>query len=236
VWIGETRVTITDPERTLLDGLNMPRYRGDFAEVLHAFEARGTDLELQRIIEYALKLDAATAKRLGWVLERHGVDFSKLKRSIGPREVDNEDGRVDAPDPSKRKATASRRPLPGSTRSTIRRETGNDARRLFLEGFEEFASGYSRLIQDGAEGGTLDLSMMGNGQRSASPVGVFPLHRDMTAFPDQAKTEAFQRANDSPYWNVHGKPRHYTEIPASAIKASSMGGSISTASGPNVSM
>lgn len=79
-WIGEARVTITDSERTLVDGLTMPRYCGDFAEVLHAFEARGTDLDLQRIIEYALKLDAATVKRLGWVLEHLGVDLSKLER------------------------------------------------------------------------------------------------------------------------------------------------------------
>ena len=80
VWIGEARVTITDPERTLLDGLSMPQYCGDFAEVLHAFEARGDDLNLQRIIEYALKLDAATAKRLGWVLEHQGVEPLKLER------------------------------------------------------------------------------------------------------------------------------------------------------------
>lgn len=79
VWIGEARVTITDPERTLLDGLTMPQYCGDFAEVLHAFEVRGTDLDLPRIIEYALKLDAATAKRLGWVLEHQGVDPAKLE-------------------------------------------------------------------------------------------------------------------------------------------------------------
>jgi len=80
VWIGEARVTITDPERTLLDGLTMPQYCGDFAEVLHAFEVRGTDLDLQRIIGYALKLDAATAKRLGWVLEHHALDPSELER------------------------------------------------------------------------------------------------------------------------------------------------------------
>jgi len=80
VWIGEARVTITDPERTLLDGLTMPQYCGDFAEVLHAFEVRGADLNLQRIIEYALKLDAATAKRLGWVLAQQGVDPSKIER------------------------------------------------------------------------------------------------------------------------------------------------------------
>ncbi len=79
VWISEARVTITDPERTLLDGLSMPQYCGDFAEVLHAFEVRGAALNVQRIIEYALKLDAATAKRLGWVLERQGVEPSKLE-------------------------------------------------------------------------------------------------------------------------------------------------------------
>jgi len=80
VWVGEARVTITDPERTLLDGLSMPQYCGDFAEVLHAFQVRGTDLITERIIEYALKLDAATAKRLGWVLERQGVKPAKLER------------------------------------------------------------------------------------------------------------------------------------------------------------
>jgi predicted transcriptional regulator of viral defense system len=79
VWIGEARVTITDPERTLLDGLSMPQYCGDFAEVLHAFEVRGADLNLQRIIGYALKLDAAVTKRLGWVLEHQGVDTASLE-------------------------------------------------------------------------------------------------------------------------------------------------------------
>lgn len=78
VWAGETRVTITDPERTLLDGLMMPQYCGDFAEVLHAFEIRGGSLNLDRIVEYALRLDAATAKRLGWVLEHQGFGSDRL--------------------------------------------------------------------------------------------------------------------------------------------------------------
>lgn len=83
VWIGDARVTITDPERTLLDGLSMPQYCGDFAEVLHAFEVKGADLDLQRTIGYARKLDAATAKRLGWVLEHQGVGSSKLEQLAG---------------------------------------------------------------------------------------------------------------------------------------------------------
>ncbi len=72
IWVGEARVTITDPERTLIDGLLMPQHCGDFAEVLHAFSARGQQLDTKRIIEYALHLDAATVKRLGWVLEKLG--------------------------------------------------------------------------------------------------------------------------------------------------------------------
>ena len=78
-WVGDVRVTMTDPERTLLNGLMMPQYCGDFAEVLHAFEARGDRLDLKRIIEYALKLDAAAVKRLGWVLEHQGVDPARLE-------------------------------------------------------------------------------------------------------------------------------------------------------------
>ncbi len=80
VWIGEARVTITDPERTLLDGLSKPEYCGDLAEVLQAFDVRGDALDVNRIIEYALKLDVITAKRLGWVLEQQGNNPSLLDR------------------------------------------------------------------------------------------------------------------------------------------------------------
>jgi predicted transcriptional regulator of viral defense system len=79
-WVGEPRVTITDPERTLIDGLTMPRYCGDFAEVLNAFQVRGEAIDLDRIIEYALRLDKATAKRLGWVLEHLGIAEEGLER------------------------------------------------------------------------------------------------------------------------------------------------------------
>ena len=78
VWVGEARVTITDPERTLIDGLSMPQHCGDFAEVLHAFRTRGEQLDAERIVSYAVQLDAATAKRLGWVLEELGFAREQL--------------------------------------------------------------------------------------------------------------------------------------------------------------
>lgn len=77
-WIGEVRVPITDLERTLLDGLSMPRYCGDFAEVLHAAQVGMDRLNIELISEYAVRLGVTTAKRLGWVLESQGVPRSEL--------------------------------------------------------------------------------------------------------------------------------------------------------------
>lgn len=82
VWIGETRVTVTDPERTLIDGLSRPQYCGDFAEVMQAFQVRLADLDLDRIIDYAVRLDGATAKRLGWVLEHLGLASPHLEQLL----------------------------------------------------------------------------------------------------------------------------------------------------------
>ena len=79
VWVGDARVSVTDLERTLLDGLSMPQYCGDFAEVLHAFEIGVARLDTRRITEYATRIGVATAKRLGWVLEAQGVRKSKLR-------------------------------------------------------------------------------------------------------------------------------------------------------------
>ena len=80
VWVGDARVSITDLERTLIDGLCMPQHCGNFAEVLHAFGAAGSRLDVDRITDYALRLDAATAKRLGWALEHHGLTRRALDR------------------------------------------------------------------------------------------------------------------------------------------------------------
>ena len=82
VWMGDARVNVTDLERTLLDGLNMPKYCGDFAEVLHAFELARDRLDLGRITDYGLRLGQATAKRLGWVLENTGTDAALLVRLL----------------------------------------------------------------------------------------------------------------------------------------------------------
>ncbi len=79
-WVGDAQVMLTDPERALLDALAMPRYCGGFAEALHAFEAMGDRLDVERICRYAVLLGAATAKRLGWTLEKQGRPFSQFEQ------------------------------------------------------------------------------------------------------------------------------------------------------------
>lgn len=74
VWVEDSRVTVTDLERTLLDGIAMPQYCGGFAEAIHAFEEATDRLNLDRIAHYAERLGAASTKRLGWILERLGID------------------------------------------------------------------------------------------------------------------------------------------------------------------
>ena len=78
ILIGNTLVSITDMERTLLDGLCRPQYCGGFEEVLYAFNTTEDRLNIKRIVEYALRLSGAAAKRLGWILEYWGYDFSEF--------------------------------------------------------------------------------------------------------------------------------------------------------------
>ena len=85
VWIEESRVTFTDMSRTLIDGLTMPQYCGGIAEVLHGFQVARDRLSLDQIIDHALRLGSATAKRLGWVLEHMGIGTFQIGRSAADK-------------------------------------------------------------------------------------------------------------------------------------------------------
>lgn len=78
VWVGDARVSVTDLERTLLDGIIMPQHCGDFSEVLHAFQVGIDRLQIDRITQYAFKLGPAASKRLGWILDQQGVDSPEV--------------------------------------------------------------------------------------------------------------------------------------------------------------
>ena len=75
---SDARIQVIDLERTLLDGLIRPKYCGGFSEVLHAFSI--SDFDIKKIIDYALRLDASVAKRLGWVLEKFNYNGAEIDR------------------------------------------------------------------------------------------------------------------------------------------------------------
>lgn len=77
-WKGEVGFKVTDLERTLLDGLAAPQYCGGFGEVLHGFCEKLDELNIDKLVNYALRLDIAVARRLGWALERLEVEEVKL--------------------------------------------------------------------------------------------------------------------------------------------------------------
>jgi len=79
-WVGEVKVTITDPERTIIDGLISPKHFGGWAEIYSAFESHISSLDLAMMIDYSLRLDAVIAKRLGWIMEKAGVEDSILQK------------------------------------------------------------------------------------------------------------------------------------------------------------
>jgi predicted transcriptional regulator of viral defense system len=80
IWLEERfRVSITDRERTVLDLFAFPRMFGGMGEALSVIERHRDELDLERLIDYALRYDSASVvKRLGWSLERAGVDMRIL--------------------------------------------------------------------------------------------------------------------------------------------------------------
>ena len=79
IWVGEARVSITSLERTLLDGLAMPRYCGGFGEVVYAFGEAAPKMDVEKMVVDAPRLGVAVAKRLGWVLETQGIEGDHLE-------------------------------------------------------------------------------------------------------------------------------------------------------------
>jgi len=75
-WVEkQKKVVVSDLERTILDGLKQPEYSGGFTEVAKGFWMRRADVNVPKLVEYALRLDiGAVIRRLGYLLEAYGVE------------------------------------------------------------------------------------------------------------------------------------------------------------------
>jgi predicted transcriptional regulator of viral defense system len=70
-WATKTRkVGVSDLERTVIDGLRQSEYCGGFSEVAKGFWMRQQDMNVKKLVEYALMVDiGAVYRRLGYLLE-----------------------------------------------------------------------------------------------------------------------------------------------------------------------
>lgn len=80
VWVDEYfQVDITDKERTLLDMLIYSKMFGGMGEVLGVLENALSDLNISKLVQYAIQYDKNVyIKRLGWALEHFGVPSKQL--------------------------------------------------------------------------------------------------------------------------------------------------------------
>jgi predicted transcriptional regulator of viral defense system len=70
-WVTKTeKVRVSDLERTVIDGLKQSEYCGGFTDVAKGFWMRRDDIDLTKLVDYALRLDVgAVIRRLGFLLE-----------------------------------------------------------------------------------------------------------------------------------------------------------------------
>lgn len=80
-WVDEfSRVPITDRERTVLDAFVAPDVFGSIGEVLGILDDHLPELDLSRLVAYALRYQqGATIKRLGYALEQGGAAPNALR-------------------------------------------------------------------------------------------------------------------------------------------------------------
>lgn len=70
-WATKTqKIRVSDLERTIIDGLKQSEYCGGFSEVAKGFWMRQQDIDVKKLVEYALMIDiGAIYRRLGYLLE-----------------------------------------------------------------------------------------------------------------------------------------------------------------------
>lgn len=73
-WINEQPFSITDKEKTVIDGLDLPEYVGGVGEITKALMQAWDELDEPKLRQYAAKIgNTAVAKRLGFLMETVGL-------------------------------------------------------------------------------------------------------------------------------------------------------------------
>jgi predicted transcriptional regulator of viral defense system len=83
-WIDEMPFSVTDKEKTIIDGLDLPQYVGGVSEIAKAISNFWTDINESRLLEYAGQIgNSAVAKRLGYLMENIGKgDVEAIRKAV----------------------------------------------------------------------------------------------------------------------------------------------------------
>jgi len=78
-WVTkQEKVKVSDLERTIIDGLKQPEYCGGLTEVAKGLWMRHQDVNINRLISYAIKIGVgAVIRRLGFLLELYKIGTSE---------------------------------------------------------------------------------------------------------------------------------------------------------------
>lgn len=84
-WINEIPFSVTDREKTIIDGLDLPQYVGGTSETAKALRSSWEALDEKTLREYAARIgNTAVAKRLGFIMEALGLGDVVALRSEVP--------------------------------------------------------------------------------------------------------------------------------------------------------
>jgi len=87
-WVTkQQQVRVSDPERTIIDGLKQPEYCGGLTEVAKGLWMRRLDLKVDTLVRYAKRIRVgAVLRRLGFLLETYEMvgapDLERLRTGL----------------------------------------------------------------------------------------------------------------------------------------------------------
>ncbi len=87
-WVDKRdKIMVSDLERTVLDCLKQPEYCGGITEIAKGFWMRHANMDVHRLVDYALRLGIGSViRRLGYLMETYGVDapneIERLRKHI----------------------------------------------------------------------------------------------------------------------------------------------------------
>lgn len=86
-WVTkQERVRISDPERTIIDGLRMPEYCGGLTELAKGIWMKKEELDGGRLVDYALRMDiGAVIRRLGYLMELYQIGSPETRDPLRER-------------------------------------------------------------------------------------------------------------------------------------------------------